>query len=53
VFSKIWHNFWDKFTWVIAYALLPITYPIYLWDEHKKTKQNKLERERFERLNRK
>lgn len=47
-----WYKFWDKFTWGIAYALLPITLPLYLWGERKRTKQNKQERERLEQIRR-
>ena len=49
----MWNKFWDKTTTIIAYMCLPITLPLYLWGERKRTKQNKLEREQFERLNRK
>jgi len=32
---------WDKITWAVAYALLPITYPIMLIQERSERKNKK------------
>jgi hypothetical protein len=48
----MWNKFWDKTTTIIAYMCLPITLPLCIWSERKRTKQNKQERERLEQIRR-
>lgn len=37
---------WDKITWAVAYALLPITYPIMLIQERSERKKQKTYKKR-------
>lgn len=41
----MWHSIWDKISWTIAYALLPITYPIYWFRERKEEKKKRLSKQ--------
>jgi hypothetical protein len=41
---------WDKITWAVAYALLPITYPVYWYTDRKLQKKIDLERKEQEKI---